>query len=419
MEFTVSKITDYRLLCDVFNRAMRDQGFSPLEGEEADALVLVPVMMRAAQLLEDAGGDPDLPRMRGDYSGVDPKALKLAEHCIYKAAEDAISNLEEKFSLGTIAKSRELATIQNIRIPDVMLYPKDRVTNMFFSGELEPEKPVNIESGKDKKSGRRVAPHVTVSLLDLPPHVEISQEPTQFDNAVFRAVCSLFKNGTTSFTGGTIWRTMKGDPDADPTQETLAAINESWTRLTSIAMEIDTKNVGDAYGFVRWVRNRRVIEGGSDVFTFKNQHGVTEAAIYTINEEPTLLTYAEQLKQVERYPIAVLDTPINKTPEIIILQNKLISRIEAMPNLNNHIVYDNLFSSIGVTAATPGALRKKKATLRKQIRTMFDYWVSIGFIKSWTEEKNGRSISSIIVNKGRRKELKAPTKSGNDTHEKR
>ena len=418
MEFKAVKITDYRLLCDVFNRAMRDQGFSPLEGEEADALVLVPIMMRAAQLLEDAGGDPDLPRMRGDYSNVEPKALKLAERCIYKAAEDAINNLEEKFTLGTPVKSRELATIQNIRIPEVMLSPKDRVTSLFFSGELEPEKPVNIESGK-VKGGKLMAPYVTVSLLDLPPHVEISQEPTQFDNAVFRAVCSLFRNGTTSFTGGTIWRTMKGDPDADPTQETLAAIDESWTRLTSIAIEIDTKNVGDAYGFVRWVRNRRVIEGGSDVFTFKNQHGVTEAAIYTINEEPTLLTYADQLHQVERYPLAVLDTPINKTPEIIVLQNALVSRIEAIPNLSNHIVYDSLFSSIGVTAPTPGALRKKKATLRKQIRKMLDYWVSIGFIKSWDEEKKGRSISSIIVNKGRRKELKAPTKTGNDTHENR
>ena len=313
-------------------------------------------------------------------------------------------------------RSRELATLQDIRIPEEIKAPKDKVTKMFFAGELTPNTAWTVKSGGNGKS---LAPQVTVSLLDLPPHVEISQEPTQFDNAVFRAVCSLYRNGTLQFTGGTIWKTMKGDPNAEPSADTLAAINESLTRLTSIAIEIDTQNVGDAYGFVRWVRNRRVVEGGSDIFTFRNQHGTVEAAVYTVSEEPTLLTYADQLNQIERYPLEVLNTPINKTPEIIVLQNTLIDRIEAIPNLSNHIKYDTLFEAVGISAKTPGALRKKKATLRKQVRKMLEHWAAVGFIGSWEEEKQGKTITAIVIQKGRRKGLQAPSKSGNGTLENR
>lgn len=297
-------------------------------------------------------------------------------------------------------QSRELATLQDVRIPDDSVGPKDMVTRRFFSGELEPGTAWSVKSGSDKKP---FAPQVTVSLLDLPPHVEMSQDPTQFDNAVFRAACSLYRNGTLQFTGGTIWKTMKGDPDAEPSPDTLAAIDESWTRLTSVAIEIDTQNVGDVYGFVRWVRNRRVIEGGSDTLMHGNQHGVNQVTVYTMTEEPTLLTYADQLGQIERYPLRVLNTPVNKTPEIIVLQQALLDHIEAIPNISNHIKYDTLFA--GVTAKTPGALRKKKATLRKQVRKMLEYWASIGFIKSWSEEKKGNAIVAIVIQKGRRKEL--------------
>lgn len=311
-------------------------------------------------------------------------------------------------------QGRELATLQDVRIPEESVAPKDIVTKRFFNGELEPGTAWDVKSGGKVK---KFAPQVTVSLLDLPPHVEISQDPTQFDNAVFRAVCSLYRNRTLQFTGSTIWKTMKGDPEAEPSPDTLAAINESWTRLTSIAIEIDTQNVGDAYGFVRWVRNRRVIEGGSDTLMHGNQHGITEVTVYTMTEEPTLLTYAEQLGQIERFPLKVLNTPINKTPEIIVLQQALLDHIEAIPRISNHILYDTLFA--GVTASTPGALRKKKATLRKQVRKMLDYWASIGFIKSWSEEKKGSTIVAIVVQKGRQqKALQGGRKSGNKGQEK-
>jgi hypothetical protein len=313
----------------------------------------------------------------------------------------------------SIIKNNPLtAAMQEIRLPDETTAPIDRVTKLFFQNKLPLDKPMKVDSGtavikqpNGKKEKTGIAPIVTVSLLDPPPGFAFSRNPEAFDNEVFRAVCALQDKGNKRFTGHDIYRVMTGNPNALATADTLNMIDTSWKRLTSIAMKLDTGNMGDAYGFIRWIRNRRIIEGGSDTLIVKNQHGYFESTVYTLNEEPTLKTYAAHLGQIGRYPAKWFNTPVNKTPELLILQTALFDHIQAIPSISNHIVYDNLFNRIDLAAPTPNAERLKKSKLRKQLHKMLDYWKKCGVIDGWHEEKQGNSIYCIVVDKSTRKKL--------------
>ena len=196
---------------------------------------------------------------------------------------------------------------------------------------------------------------------------------------------------------------MTGNPNAVATAEKLKMIDISWKKLTSVSIKIDTGNMGDAYNFVRWIRNRRIIEGVDDTIIIKNQHGLFSTTIYMINEEPILKTYAAYMGQIRRYPAKLLNTPVNKTPELIILQTALLEHIQAIPDISRHILYDTLFSKINLAAKNPAAERKKKAKLRGYIHKILDYWKECGLnndnFGGWHEEKKNNAVYCIVIDK--------------------
>lgn len=289
--------------------------------------------------------------------------------------------------------------LQEVTLPTEIIMPVDKVTRMFLQNNFQIGTETAVKSGQIKKKREIIAPIVTVSLLDLPPGVDLSRNVEWFDSNVFGAVCSLHESGNKRFTGHDIYRVMTSNPNAIATEAALKMIDTSWKRLTSISIRIDTGNMGDAYNFIRWVRDRRIIEGGTDTIYFQNQHGICESTVYSIHEEPILKTYAGYLGQIQRYPAKWLDTPINKTPEILIIQNALFEHIQAIPNISRRIVYESLFERVDISAKTPAAERKKKAILRKHIHTMLEYWKECGVIKGYAEKKKGNAIYCVEIDK--------------------
>ena len=62
-----------------------------------------------------------------------------------------------------------------------------------------------------------------------------------------------------------------------------------------------------------------------------------------------------------------------------------------------NIVYDTIYKQLKIEAPTDGALRKKKADVRKKIKTILDYWKKEKFIKDYTENKKGQEMYSITI----------------------
>ena len=297
-----------------------------------------------------------------------------------------------------------VSVLQEIQQPDEITFPKDLITRKLFNNELPTGQTGRVISGGEitvtdkagKKAKAPIAAIVTVSLLDLPPNVQITRTMGPTDNAIFRAVCSLWAAGNSRFTGQAIYAAMTGNPDAKATKEWLATIDESWTRQTSTQIELDTATVSNAYGFAQWKRNRRVIEGGKDTITIVNQFGPSTTTVYTMLEEPMLQTYANALNQTARFPRAVLNTPINKTADVIALQIILLDHIGAIPRISNHILYETIWDKMHLQGSTP-AIEKRKEKMRSHIRKMLAHWKEIKFIARWKEVKQGNALHHIEI----------------------
>lgn len=311
-----------------------------------------------------------------------------------------------------IKRNSLLYDLQNIAFPSEIVQPIDQITQKFFKNEFKPNKSEVVSFTKKGKKGKAA---FKISLMDLPPEIKLSRDIEPFDNLVFTAVLSLYEAGNKHFTGQSIYHSLTGDPNAKASTEKLKEIDDSWTRLTSTAIKLNTGTVSELFGKVQWERTRRIIEGGKDTISIQNQTGLHETTIYTMNEQPLLQEYANCINQIRRYPIDYLNTPVNKTTEISILQKHLLDHIAAIPKISDHILYETLFSKIDISAPTANAEKQKKSKLRKQIYRMLDYWKQIGFIYNWSEEKKGKTLHAIVIIKNPPKAIaqKDPGKNSN------
>lgn len=300
-----------------------------------------------------------------------------------------------------------LSELQAARIPAQMIRPIDAITQTLFNNGLEPGIKENIYSGpatKAKVNGKiakvPIEAAAALSLTDLPPNVQISREMTPFDNAVFNAIVSLYEDGTFVFTASKVYQTMTGQNGTRPTEEMRQKIEESIARLSFARIVIDSKTVGDAYS-IEFKRSAQVLEIRALSVKFENQAGHIEETVFRITARPLLMEYANLLNQVQRYSALEFNTPVNKTPDIITLQNYLLFRIHAIPRLDSHILYDAIWENIGIAQENKSSLYTRKKRLRSYIKTMLDYWQGMGIIAGWTEETKGRTVRAIVIRPGR------------------
>lgn len=354
---------------------------------------------------------------------INNKAIGISD-LIYYAGENMHPSEEtESFITAFFPKDlgSSLLNWQDIRIPSEIVAPIDKVTRSYFENKLKPNFEITVKSGKDiivttddgRKEKRILAPVVTVSLLEIPAEVKISRDPTTFDNDVFVAICSLHESGVVRFTGNDIYRTMTGNSKAKASDDVLQKIDESWTRLTTTTMRLDSGTMGNAYGFVQYLRDRRIVEGGRDKVIITNQHGKFETTIYTILEKPTLLEYAQYISQVSRFPALEQNTPVRKTVEILSIQNALLEHIHAIPRLSNRILYETLYELLDTEDMTEANINTKKKRVRELIHKMLDYWQKQGVILSWKDIKKGNSFYAIEITT--KKTQKSLTQSEHET----
>lgn len=370
-----------------------DQLWSSVLTEEQITHILTKIRASATYVIESMQTTPEL---YGNYA-VEAFVEVCANINIPQPKQDNTQTKTDEKSI------EDLRRMVSVTYPSDIIHPIDLITKRILNNELPYDKTWRIKSGKDitirdengKKSREPLAPIVSISLLDLPPNVKVSRKFTEYDSAVFKAICSLFNEGNRRFTGQSIYCMMLNNPDAKATNETLNDIDESWTRLTSAQALIDTGTMGDAYNFKRWKHYRRIIEGGKDTFIIANQYGRTSVTVYSMLEEPLLLEYGKALNQLDRYPALWHNTPVNKDKETIIIQNIMIDHIHAIPRISNHILYETLWSAINADLSD----RTYKKRMHQKICKMLDYWKEQGFIHAWQDVKSGTTLHHIAITK--------------------
>ena len=130
-------------------------------------------------------------------------------------------------------------------------------------------------------------------------------------------------------------------------------------------------------------------------------NGQTVNGLLKLFVQPVLARVAEQKGQVDRIKMAYLsNSKINMTEENIVLRGILLSRIRIMKggsNPTHNIKFDTIYDELGVTAPSPGALRKKKSDIRNNTQRILDGLVDTGYIRKYEQYKEKQSIAGVTI----------------------
>ena len=114
--------------------------------------------------------------------------------------------------------------------------------------------------------------------------------------------------------------------------------------------------------------------------------------------EPLLYRYAKPVKQISAIDIKLLDTPVSKTNDIIVLQGFLLRKIEAMKSdrtADRIILYDDIYKIFGINE--PQKVKNQLQRIRKYMDTMLEYWKGEKYITDFIVNKKGKSYYSVTI----------------------
>ena len=285
------------------------------------------------------------------------------------------------------------------KYPENYIAPTDKVSNLAFAGELTGTSLQKLAMER-RGSKKQITTLASIDFDNLNGTVQIRgrKELTAYDREVHDAIITLFIEGSNEYiTPQMIYQVMTGNPNAYLNPKQAEAISDSitkcmYSRLIIKASEEEAK----AYGFDSFKYDGSLISGERVTATLNGN--VLECL--RILRPPVLYEYANKKNQIGRFDIKLLNSPINKTEEIITLQGYLYRRILSMKgssSLSKTIVYETVYNQIEITAASDGALRKKKSKVRDQIKKIFDYWKQEGFISGYVENKRKTEIYSVTL----------------------
>lgn len=326
-----------------------------------------------------------------------PDAYKEAIHYI----DDCIENKRGMYD--TVAKKAKATQPPELSVttitPKEHLSTVDKLSGKAFDVEndvLYTEKliAVGVERRGSKKEINTLL-SMSFDELEKAGVIIDAKKLTPFDREVHDAITTLFvEGGNDVMSVEMIYRTMIGKPKARLAPKQAEAITQSITKMMHTLITIDASQEAKAYGF--------------DNLKYKGNLLYAEMAIASINnnviealhviKEPVLYTYANRTNRIGRVDMKLLDSPINKNEETIILQGYLYRRILAMQHgQNKSIVYDTVYKQLSIDAPSAAALRKKKSDVRSKIKTLLDYWKKEKFIAGYVENKRGQEMYSVTI----------------------
>lgn len=326
-----------------------------------------------------------------------PDAYKEAIHYI----DDCIENKRGMYD--TVAKKAKAAQPPELSVttitPKEHLSTVDKLSGKAFDVEndvLYTKKLIAV--GVERRGSKKeINTLLSMSFEELEKAGVIidAKKLNPFDREVHDAITTLFVDGGNDVMSvEMIYRTMIGKPKARLAPKQAEAITQSITKMMHTLITIDASQEAKAYGFDNLKYRGNLLYAEMAIASINNN--VIEA-LHVI-KEPVLYTYASRTNRIGRVDMKLLDSPINKNEETIILQGYLYRRILAMQHgQNKSIVYDTVYKQLSIDAPSAAALRKKKSDVRSKIKTLLDYWKKEKFIAGYVENKRGQEMYSVTI----------------------
>ncbi len=268
--------------------------------------------------------------------------------------------------------------------------------------------PVRIDVSRRKSQRKKIETLFYIDFKELKQRgVSIDYEYllTPYDREIHNAVATLASAGNEYINPSMIFQLLSGNTGStnDMSPETRKSILRSIDIMMATLVTIDasaevsshmiTKTTGIYKGALIPAERVEIME--------LNGQKVTDC-IHLLRTPP-LYDYARDKNQIGSIDIKMLDTPLSNTKENIELKGYLLKRIASIKNTKSHmsdtIRYDTIYEYLRIDTNTPDKdlLRHKYMDIRNKVKKLLDFWVKMGLITSYTEEKKGKSIAKVTI----------------------
>lgn len=235
-----------------------------------------------------------------------------------------------------------------------------------------------------------------INKISLSYNSDVVERLTPFDKEVMDAVATLAPLQEV-LSATLIFRTISGKTEGVVNKSQREKINESMQRCMKYLVEIDLtsqyKNMNpDEAGELDHLKFRGYLIPFSSIDK-KTSNGSNY--YYKIYDMPPLFRLAESIGKVSAFPLELLDTPVNKTEQIIVIQGHLLREIDNIKkNLreSSFIPWDELYHQVDLLDAR----KQQKQRLREYVKTILDFWVSKNFITDY-EQSTQSKLKGITI----------------------
>ncbi len=314
---------------------------------------------------------------------------------------------KEELKKGKPAPGNEfLAEIISVRsrIPEVYKWPIDKVTSTIFTNEGELAEgesgprcfllKADPNESKTKKAKKKNNGEVNIycsidfnALKEQFPNVKILDRLTQYDKRGYIAICNLWLAGNDYITLNQIYRAMghTGNPSGRQREEILAMLVKFYAPIL-----LDNREEIDAgYNYPSMCKIRPLmhidIDFAKQFKPVKINGSLVQGAV-KILEEPILLRFSRERKQITEINANLLNTPYKHTEENMALDDYLIRRCKRANGKTVTILLDTLYENVGIKTA------KQKQRAPAKIVDHLDHFRDCGEIISYKLDYNNGKL---------------------------
>ena len=313
----------------------------------------------------------------------------------------------------TVKLEPEIVSITSA-LPAKVYKTNDKISNSLPNLMGQGPQDLRIE-GRD--SPVEITTRVTLSwesLQSISKDLQMLTEDQRFslfDRSVFDAVCSLFYSGTIYFTASTVFKTMTGKgSDAKVTESQKKAVSESIEKCRYCNITVDFSQESTYYPELKHINGGPAASASfsENLLNLRRMTMVINGKTvegWKILSKPMLFAYSLSKKQIMSFSSRLLNSPVSKKEDIIVIQDYLLRRIQQMrrrrqstKRSDRTILMETIYKVANISKDFSLKVRQnKKRRLRDSISEILKYWTEMEFIDGLEFLSNNREIEKILI----------------------
>lgn len=275
------------------------------------------------------------------------------------------------------------------RVPDKAVKTQDQVSSFITQILDAGEKVLEIEKSKGR-SKKQIFTKVSFSYEGF--DIQTKKDFSLFDQEVLDAVVSLYLADNEFISPAMVYRTMTGKTNSEYIHPgKLKEIEESIDKCMFSRLSIDASEAASVFGYGQSIYSGNLLVAEKAQVKMGGHYIVA----YKIINEPLLYRYAKACKQIAAVDLYLLDTPVVKTNDNIILQGYLLRKIEHIKKdpTNNNIYYEDIYKTLLVNKES----RTQVKRVRDYCNEILNYWKEKKYIHDYEIIMKGRSFHYITI----------------------